>query len=111
LARAGRALLIGFSVLLGFLVYAYGFQVTKVDLEETKSERRQEQLFRILRALAQPDLIEYDRHDTSAEAPVYVRVLRGMPLTAPPPANPYHPQAGCADLASGAVIRRVPRRC
>ncbi|HMK07843.1 MAG TPA: hypothetical protein VK449_02315, partial [Anaerolineales bacterium] len=66
LARLGRALLIAFAVLLGFLIYAYGFRVTKVNLEETRSPRRQEQLVRILRALARPDLIEYDQKETSA---------------------------------------------
>jgi phosphonate ABC transporter permease subunit PhnE len=84
LARVARSLLIGVAVLLGFLIYAYGFQVTKVDLEETRSERRQEQLFRILRALAQPDLIEYDQKETSAETPVYVPCPPGgVPQTVP----------------------------
>lgn len=72
MARLGRALLILFAVVFGFLIYAYGFQVTKVNLEETRSPRRQEQLFRILRALAQPDLIEYDQRETSAQTPVFL---------------------------------------
>ena len=72
LARLGRALIILIAGFLGFLIYAYGFQVTKVDLEETRSERRQAQLFRILRALAQPELIEYDQKETSAQVPVFL---------------------------------------
>jgi phosphonate ABC transporter permease subunit PhnE len=89
LARLGRTLLIVFAVVFGFLIYAYGFQVTKVDLEETRSERRQAQLVRILRALAQPDLIEYDRKETSAETVVYVPCPEG----GLPPAEPT-PSAG-----------------
>jgi hypothetical protein len=38
------------------ILYAIGFSVTKVNLEETKSEIRQKQLIRIIRALVQPDL-------------------------------------------------------
>jgi phosphonate ABC transporter permease subunit PhnE len=83
LARLGRALVILFAVLFGFLIYAYGFQVTKVNLEETRSPRRQEQLIRILRALAQPDLIEYDQRETRASTPVYVPCPDGGPPPAP----------------------------
>ena len=89
LARLGRALLILFAVLFGFLIYAYGFQVTKVNLEETRSPRRQEQLFRILRALAEPDLIEYDQTETSAQTAVFVPCPEGgMPEASPSSSGP-----------------------
>lgn len=56
-----RSFGLGLAILLGLIIYAYGFQVTKVNLEETRSERRQEQLFRILRALARPNIWEYEK--------------------------------------------------
>ena len=40
----------------GVIVYAYGFDVTNVNLDEIKSETRQTQLVRVLRALARPAL-------------------------------------------------------
>ena len=42
----------GLAVLAGLIVYAYGFQITKIDLEQLRSERRQESLVRVTRALA-----------------------------------------------------------
>jgi len=54
---------LGLVILLTLVIYAYGFQVTKVNLAETKSPRRQEQLVRILRALAKPDLFSYDHEE------------------------------------------------
>lgn len=67
-----KSIQIGLAVLLGLLVYAYGFEITKVDLEEMRSERRQESLTRVTRALAQPDLITYDKKDAIVNAPLYV---------------------------------------
>jgi phosphonate ABC transporter permease subunit PhnE len=81
LPRLGRALLVAISVVGAFLIYAYGFQVTKVNLEETRSPRRQEQLVRILRALAQPDLVEYDQRETTGESAVFVPCPVGPPAT------------------------------
>jgi phosphonate ABC transporter permease subunit PhnE len=59
-------------VIVALVIYAYGFQVTKVNLEETRSPRRQEQLIRILRALARPDLITYDRDEFLVRTPILV---------------------------------------
>ncbi len=81
LARLGRSLLVAILVVGAFLIYAYGFQVTQVNLEETRSPRRQEQLVRILRALAQPDLVEYDQRETTAESAVFVPCPVGPPAT------------------------------
>jgi phosphonate ABC transporter permease subunit PhnE len=66
-----RSIGLGLGIIAAIVVYAYGFQVTKVNLAETKSERRQEQLIRIIRALAQPDLVEYDREEFRVEEPIY----------------------------------------
>jgi phosphonate ABC transporter permease subunit PhnE len=67
-----RSLKIGLVVFLVLVIYAYGFQVTQVRLEETKSERRQEQLFRILRALARPSLFEYEREVFEVRVPIMI---------------------------------------
>ena len=51
-----RSLMLGIAIILGIIIYAYGFQVTQVSLDEINSPRRQESLTRVLRALARPDL-------------------------------------------------------
>ena len=58
------------AIIIILIVYAYGFQVTKVDLEEPKTERRQSQLVNIIRGLARPRLFEYDEERLKIEAPV-----------------------------------------
>ncbi len=67
-----RWLLIIILLLSAFVVYAFAFAKTDVSLDEIQSETRQEQLFRILRALAKPDLIRYDKEDLIVTADVYV---------------------------------------
>jgi len=67
-----RTISIFLGVLLALVTYAYGFQVTKVNLAETKSERRQTQLVRILRALAKPDLFKYNVEEVVVEQSIYI---------------------------------------
>src|SRR5215211_9279130 len=71
-ASPWKSLQIGLVVLFGLFVYAYGFQITKVDLEDLRSERRQESLVRVMRALAKPDIFEYEQNEQVINAPVYV---------------------------------------
>jgi phosphonate ABC transporter permease subunit PhnE len=54
------------------VVAAYGFQVTQIDLEEPKKERRQEQLVNVLRLLAQPDLTQYETERLQVDAAILV---------------------------------------
>ncbi len=78
------------AILAALLIYAYGFQVTKVNLEETRSEKRQTQLVRIIRALAKPDLITYDYQET--EATFRIRIPcppEGFQPTLPKEGAPY----------------------
>lgn len=82
---AARSLRLGAVVLAGLVIYAYGFQVTKVDLEETRLPRRQEQFVRILRALARPDLFVYEKEEFVVEAPIFVPCPPGAAV--PPPAE------------------------
>lgn len=56
------------AMVFGVIVYAYGFDVTRVNLDEIKSETRQTQLVRVLRALARPDLLTYERVSTPTDA-------------------------------------------
>ncbi|HKZ44374.1 MAG TPA: hypothetical protein VJZ78_04995, partial [Anaerolineales bacterium] len=65
-----RSLSVGLITLLILVVYAYGFQVTKVNLEELKSEQRQSSLQRVTRALARPDLFEYDQTEVVVNYPI-----------------------------------------
>ena len=76
-----RSLYIIIAILVVFVVYAFAFAKTDVSLEEIQSETRQEQLFRILRALARPDLIRYDKEDLVVTADVYVPCSGGEPAT------------------------------
>jgi ABC-type phosphate/phosphonate transport system permease subunit len=60
-----------FLIVIGIIIiYAYGFQVTKVDLEKPKEERRQAQLTNIIRGLARPRLLEYEEERVQVDAPI-----------------------------------------
>lgn len=72
-----RSLGLGAIIIIAVIIYAYGFQVTKVNLEETKSERRQTQLLRIIRALAKPDLLEYEKKEMKVDLPIQVPCIAG----------------------------------
>ncbi len=66
-------------------MYAYGFQITKVDLEDLRSERRQESLIRVMRALAKPDIFAYEQSEEIINSPVYVTCpASGVPLLEEP---------------------------
>lgn len=67
-----KSLRLGLIVLFCLIVYAYGFQVTQVSFKEISSQRRQESLTRVLRALARPDLIEYKQEETIIKTSIYV---------------------------------------
>jgi phosphonate ABC transporter permease subunit PhnE len=67
-----RSLLTAAAIVVGFIIFAYGFAVTEVDLTELGSSTRQESLSRIMRALVRPDFFEYDREEFVVEAPIYV---------------------------------------
>jgi phosphonate ABC transporter permease subunit PhnE len=81
-ASIWKSLQVGLFALLGMLIFAYSFQVTKVDLENFRSERRQESRVRVLRALAQPELFEYEQVVETFNAPVYVTCPENLPLPA-----------------------------
>ena len=81
--RWPRFIAIILAIGIAFVVYAYAFETTDVDLDEIQSEDRQTQLVRILRALARPELLTYERVDTNLDAQVMM----------PCPAGGFTPQA------------------
>jgi phosphonate ABC transporter permease subunit PhnE len=95
---------LGVAVVVGLVIYAYGFQVTKVNFSETRSEKRLAVLSRILRALAHPDLITYDVEETIIGAPIYLPCPAGeFEIEAPDRSGPYLlTDVPCAD--AGAFI-------
>ncbi len=67
-----KSIRLGLVVLAGLVIYAYGFQVTKVDLEEFRKESRQDSRIRTMRALANPDILEYEQEEFITALPVYI---------------------------------------
>jgi phosphonate ABC transporter permease subunit PhnE len=79
-----KSLITGVAAALVIVVFAYGFQITKVNLTELRSETRQESLARVMRALARPDLFAYTKEEQSATAPVLVPCPEGGAPATPP---------------------------
>ena len=71
-ASPWKSLQTGLVVILLVLIFAYGFQITKVNLAELKSEQRQQSLVRVMRALAHPDIFEYEQEEQIVNAPLYI---------------------------------------
>jgi len=67
-----KSIQVGLLTFLTLVIFAYGFQITKVNLEELRSEKRQQSLVRVTRALAQPEILEYDQVEEVVNQPVYV---------------------------------------
>jgi phosphonate ABC transporter permease subunit PhnE len=67
-----KSIVTGIAVIIGIVVYAYGFTVTRVDFAETRSEDRRASLTRILRALTHPDLFEIEYQVTDLDFPFYI---------------------------------------
>lgn len=62
-----RILWIVIGILAGFVVYGYAFQTTDVSLEPITDETRQESLFRVIRALGNPLIFDYEQLDTETD--------------------------------------------
>lgn len=71
------------AVLAGLIIYAYGFQVTQVNLSEIRDPDRISSLTRVLRALAHPDIFYYDTEVFIVNQPFY----------SPCPAGGFEPPA------------------
>jgi phosphonate ABC transporter permease subunit PhnE len=67
-----RSTIIFGAIILAIVIYAIAFSVTDVDFAATRSEERLTQLTRIIRALAHPDIIEYDQQEVHVEVPFFL---------------------------------------
>jgi hypothetical protein len=72
-----RTLGIIVAIMVIIVVYAFAFSVTDVNFETTRSEERLTQLTRIIRALAHPDIIEYEQEEVEVEVPFYMPCPEG----------------------------------
>lgn len=97
---------LGLVILIILIVYAYGFQVTQVNFAETSSEVRLTQLTRILRALAHPDIIDFEQEETIVEAPIYLPCPEGgMELPEPDKSGPYLvTDVACAESKETVIV-------
>lgn len=102
-----RRLGLTLAILVAIVIYAYGFEVTQVNLEELGSPTRQQSLARILRALAKPDFLEYEQEEFVIERPIYVPCPEGNPpeITAPDTSAPYLNLPACAAPESEIVVQ------
>lgn len=75
----------GLAVIVIIIVFAYGVQVTDVNFETTRSEDRLTQLRRVLRALAKPDIVEYETEETDIEVPFYLPCPEDQEVQLPKP--------------------------
>lgn len=71
-ASPWKSIQLGLAILVVMVTYAYGFEITNIDLGELQSERRQESLTRVLRTLAHPDILEYEQSTVIFNAPIYM---------------------------------------
>ncbi|MCK5793116.1 MAG: ABC transporter permease subunit [Anaerolineales bacterium] len=78
-----RSLGIALGVVLVIVVFAYGVKVTDVNFETTRSVDRLTSLKRVIRALARPDIIEYDYDITVVEIPFYLPCPEGEEISTP----------------------------
>ena len=85
-----QSILLGVGILIVLVIYAYGFEVTKISLDELSSERRQQSFVRVLRALASPHIIEYEQEQVETSIPYYIPCPPGGPEAVDIP----EPQAG-----------------
>jgi phosphonate ABC transporter permease subunit PhnE len=85
-----RSVAIALAIIVGVVIYAYAFAITDVNFETTRSEVRLSQLTRILRALAHPDIIEYEQEEVDIDFPFYLPCPEdGVPQVEVDKSGPY----------------------
>lgn len=96
-----------FAIIIAIVIYAYGFEITQVNLEELGSPTRQQSLARIIRALARPDFFEYEQQEFIVEQPIFVPCPTGdaPELPAPDTSAPYLEAPTCAEPGGEIVVR------
>ncbi|MFQ5553753.1 MAG: ABC transporter permease subunit [Acidimicrobiia bacterium] len=99
-------LLVG--IIAAVVVYAFAFEKTDVDLEEITSETRQASLFRILRALAHPDLVTFSTEEITVSTDVYLPCNPSAPAVAVPTSGPRLVMSPpCAEPGSVVTIEGI----
>ncbi len=88
------------------IAIAYSFNVIKIDLSEFRKDTRISMWTRALRALANPDLMEYDQEETPFNAPIYLPCLEGQtPQVVDVDLNqPYLVVPSCAALGEKIIV-------
>ena len=85
-----RSISIAVLIILAVVIYAFGFSVTDVNFDQIRSEDRITQLTRILRALAKPDIIEYEQEEVEITTPIYLPCpAGGVPEAEVDTSGPY----------------------
>ena len=86
-----QSLTTGFAVAIGLLIFAYAFQATDVDFSTTRDEVRQQSITRVMRALAHPDIFEYQLEELNIDIPFYLPCPDGEMDAIPEPESgaPY----------------------
>ncbi len=102
-----RPLVILLGIFAVLIVYAFAFEKTDVDLEEVEDETRRTQLTRIIRNLAQPNIIEFEEAETFVTVQVAVPCPEGGFTPAEPDTSgPYLVMdPPCADPESDVTVR------
>lgn len=65
--HALRSALWVIAIIIAILIFAYGFAVTQINLEEPQDPQRQAVTTRVIRALARPDFFEFDEETRSMD--------------------------------------------
>ena len=79
-----RSITLGLAVVFGILVYAYAFESTDMSFEETRNPQRQISLQRVLRAMAHPDILTYEKEEFTVSHPIWISCPE-TPLVVPEP--------------------------
>lgn len=77
-----RRLILVIAVVVGFVIFAYGFKITDINLQETQDPVRQGSLQRAMRELLSPDI--FDQDTTTQEASgTFQKECSGQPVEQP----------------------------
>lgn len=107
--RALQRLLIVLAIVVGALIYSYGWAVTEIDLSLPQEERRQENVTRALRELLSPHIFDQEREVESFSA----SILIGCDTATPPeePENMGEPmlivEPTCAEPDDVVTVRAL----
>jgi len=71
-ASIWKSLRLGLIIFFVLIVFAYGFEVTKVDLKEFHKSSRQDSRIRVTRALARPEIFVFEQEEFIVLTPIYV---------------------------------------